>query len=29
MTWVLYIITALIIALQFWVARRWRGMQYA
>ena len=29
MTWVLYIITALIIGLQFWVARRWRGMQYA
>jgi multiple sugar transport system permease protein len=29
MTWVLYIVTVAIIALQFWVARRWREVQYA
>ena len=29
MTWVLYIITALVIALQFWVARRSRGIKDA
>ena len=29
MTWVLYGMTAAIIVLQFWIARRWREVQYA
>ena len=29
MSWVLYGLTAVIIVLQFWIARRWREVQYA
>ncbi|MEO8285116.1 MAG: sugar ABC transporter permease [Chloroflexota bacterium] len=29
MTWVLFAITLAVVAVQFWVARRWRGIQYA